>query len=1054
MSAIETYKTYLISTYNVRQLPADERYPLDCVKHFINLKIVDGCDRFARPKFQTHEVHGKIDLVDKGQVCIEQIACKIGDSFPKLVIIKGAPGVGKTTLSWELCRRWSLGKIWRDYSLVVLLRLRDKSTHKTNNLVDLFECGDESRSQKVSSEVSQSEGEGLLFILEGLDEFPQALRETKDCVIMKLIHGKLLPASTVVITTRPWAVSVGCGHRIDQQIVILGFIGKQVQKYIDQAIKDGAPDGLRTYIAANPQIHSAMYNPLCARIVIQVYMEWHDEKHNVFPNTRTELYTAYSSVLLKRYLTDNPVQEKWNGDLHDLPQSLQPHFFHLCQIAHKGIVQNKNQLIFYEDDIPEGSTTLGFMNSVHPLYQSITKTASPSYNFIHLTLQEFLAALHIWKTYPQQEQLLFIQEQSEKYGMIKLFLAGLTKFSDSWTKCILPAPRVRSPDSEMVVYLNKKHILWLYETQNEQLISSFDNVVLPIKLTQSQLDPLYFLALGYCIAVGKFMLELSISNPRATSWDGTNIYLQKNLHHLMDELKRHNSKCFSHVKFLDIVLCDSYSISPPFDILCEIINYIPAATNVVLHNDSDGMELTSKLSKFIVNAEKVTTTSYFLDTLEVLKDSSTLKILHCQKCRISRPLSASETDAIKKLCTSLEYLEVSISVGYIDDSDDESDYSESVKHSDRHVQILVFGLNIKRFKELKRRQLFPSNFGPINMGDFTEQAKNFINHFADYLKFFKLYGYGPLCSNVLKHSVSHSLSKCPVLEKLAFISHTDLPNIFFVKPKASKSLQNSDCFNFESLIFKALEQSSSSVRKLCCSMNFTSDEIVDEFCVLLQKNISLEEIKIWVCDGVILNSWASLKITRSSSDDVKRPAISSTFLKRIMELLCSLKLKKLNITLDFRGHYGQVIANNDTIVAICDVLENNKNLEYLHLPTLYMEPHQRFLLPIANALSKNSSLTTLVLDFEPAITKCSKPRYEFLFINSEDCTAVGDWLKLNKTLRVLHLMVDIPDWSPIIEGLKLNTTIRELHVPSSAKESAIKCIDYDSVRSRIKYPKQ
>ena len=1029
-TASEAYKKYLISTYNVRQLPADERYPFDCVKQFINLKIVDDRDQFARPKFQTHEVHGKIDRVDKGPVSMEQIACKIGNSFPKLVIIEGAPGVGKTTLSWELCRRWSLDQIWRDYSLVVLLRLRDKSTHEANNLVDLFECENEARSQKVSSEVSQSEGEGLLFILEGLDEFPQALRETKDCVIMKLIHGRLLPASTVVITTRPWAVPVGCSHRIDQKIVVLGFTEIQVQEYIDLAIKDGAPDGLRTYIAANPQIHSAMYNPLCARIVVQVYMEWHDEKQNIFPNTRTELFTEYSRVLLKRYLTDHPVQEKWNGDLHDLPPSLQLHFLHLCKVAHKGIVLKEHQLIFYENDIPEGSTTLGFMNSVHPLHQSITKTASPSYNFIHLTLQEFLAAFHIWRTYPQQEQLLFIEEQSEKYGMIKLFLAGLTKFSDSWTKCVLPAPRVRSSDNELVIYLNRKNILWLYETQNEQLISSFDNVVLLIELTHSQLDPLYFLALGYCIAVGKFMLELKISNPRVTSWNGTNIYLQKNLRYLMDELKRHTSKCSSHVKFLDIVLHDHYySISPPFDILCEIINYIPAATNVVLHNDSNGMELASKLSKFVVNAEKVTTTSYFLDTLEVFKDSRTLKIL---RCIINRPLSASEIDAIKKLCTSLEYLQVSVSVGYIDDSDD-----ESVKHSG--TQYLVFGLNIKRFKELQLCQLFPSNFGPIYMGDFTEQAKKFINHFADYLTYFMRYG--PLCSNVLKHSVSHSLSKCPVLEELTILS---------VIPK-SKSLQNSDCFKVDSLIFNILEQSVSvKLKKLCCSMNFTSDEIVDEFCVLLQKNISLEEIEICVCDGVTLSF--AVQITRLFIDDVERPAVSSMFLKKIMEIL-SMKLKKLEITLDFNFN-GQVIANNDSIVAICNVLENNKNLEYLHLPTLYMEPQQRFLLPIANALSKNSSLTTLILEFKPAKTEFSKPRYEFLFINPEDCTAVGDMLKVNKSLLVLHLIVDIPDWSPIIEGLKLNTTIEELHVPSSARKSAIKCIDYDSVRSRVKYPKE
>ncbi len=340
--AIETYKTYLISTYNVRQLPADDRYRLDCVKQFINLKIVDNRDRFARPNFQTHEVHGKIDCVDKRPVCIDQIACKIGDSFPKLVIIEGAPGVGKTTLSWELCRRWSLGNIWKDYSLVVLLQLRDKSTQEANNLVDLFECGDKAMSQKkVLAELLITQGKGLLFILEGLDDFPQTLRETKDCVIMKLIHGKLLPASTVVITSRPCRCLDSlekCKSRTDQKIVVLGFTEIQIHEFIDQAIKDGVPDGLRVYIDANPHINSAMYNPLYARIVVQVYIECHDRKRNVFPNTTTEIYTLYSSVLLKRYLTDHPVKEKWNGKLHELPQSIQPHFHHLCRIAHKGIV--------------------------------------------------------------------------------------------------------------------------------------------------------------------------------------------------------------------------------------------------------------------------------------------------------------------------------------------------------------------------------------------------------------------------------------------------------------------------------------------------------------------------------------------------------------------------------------------------------------------------------------------------------------------------------------------------------------------------------------------
>ncbi len=221
------------------------------------------------------------------------------------------------------------------------------------------------------------------------------------------------------------------------------------------------------------------------------------------------------------------------------------------------------------------------------------------------------------------------------------------------------------------------------------------------------------------------------------------------------------------------------------------------------------------------------------------------------------------------------------------------------------------------------------------------------------------------------------------------------------------------------------------------------NQIFDEFCTLLQQNSSLEEIYLDVFD-------ISFIYTRQDPN-----LMPSLVLKPIMETVCNLTLKKFVI-----GLHRAIGASNGTIVAICNALENNKYLEYLHLPTLYLEPQQRFLLPIANALSKNSSITTLILGFEPIImfnydygyyTVMFAPPNNTLLITSEDTKAVGDVIKVNKTLRVLHLMVDIPDWTPIIEGLKLNTTIRELHIPSSAKKSAIKCIDYVHVRSRIIY---
>ncbi len=1096
MCAIETYKTYLISTYNVRQLPADDRYPLGCVKQFINLKMINR----DRSKRQVREVHGKIDRVDKGPVCIEQIACKVGDSFPKLVIIEGAPGVGKTTLSWELCRRWSAGNIWSDYRLVVLLRLRNKSTHEAKSLVDLFECEDKAASQKVWEKLSIKQSKKLLFILEGLDEFPQALRETENCVIMKLIHGKLLPDSTVVITSRPWALDSlnKCRSRIDENIVVLGFTQKQKQEYIDQAIRDGAPAELRTYIAAIPHINSAMYNPLYARIVVQVYIECHDKKHldNVFPNTITELFKAYCRVLLERYLTDSAVKEDWsrNGDLCKLPHLLQPHFSNLCKIAHKGIVLNKQQLIFYKDDIPEGSTTLGFMNSVHPLYRSITKTTSPSYNFIHLTLQEFLAAFHIWRTYSQQEQLLFIEEQSGEYNSIILFLAGLTKFSDPWTKCILPVPRVRSEDNdETVVYLSgeniREHILRLYESQNEQLIASFDNVVLPIELISPRFDPLYFFALGYCIAVGKFVVEFDIIDPALltgqseyderdlSDWCSVVSNSVQNHRYLLAGLKGHNSKCSSQVKFLYIrwgTLCQF-----PYS-LYEILNYIPVATQGVLQvhivkqrvlcslpdnlykilnytpatqglqvGDDEYMPLAnSELSTFIENVETVTIPCTILpDSLEVLRYARTLKILHCRIDHSEIP--GILYGRITEFCSSLEYLEVTIKIGCADDSDHISDlYDDS--ESSKSITHLIFGLNIKRFKELNSCQLFPSNFGPIRTGNFTEQVKNYIDHFAPFLKYFGLFtdDYNPLRSSSLKLSVFRSLSKCPLLKKLDIDVESDISDpprdvrTVSVHRCKDKTLQK---LNVQSNnIIEALKENSS-VRQLYCNVAFTSDDIVDDFCALLQQNSVLDEIYLQVDNDNDDLQTTGISLLQYLQDNLK-PVVSFTFLKQIMEAVCSLTLKKFVIGRTFLNIDQQIIASNDTIVAICNVIENNKYLEYLHLPKMWLEPRQRFLLPIANALSKNSNLTTLILEFKPT-HRNSDP-----ITTLEDSKAVGDMLKVNKTLRFLYLMVKISDWSPIFEGLKSNTTIREIHVPLSARKSAIKCIDYVHVRERIKYP--
>ena len=115
---------------------------------------------------------------------MDQIASKVEGKFSKLVVIKGAPGGGKTTLSWELCRRWANGEVWTDYPLVVLLRLRDKNVQEAIELVDLLQCEDTDVSKSVYTIIRKNQGQGILFILEGLDELPPFFREN-DSIFME-----------------------------------------------------------------------------------------------------------------------------------------------------------------------------------------------------------------------------------------------------------------------------------------------------------------------------------------------------------------------------------------------------------------------------------------------------------------------------------------------------------------------------------------------------------------------------------------------------------------------------------------------------------------------------------------------------------------------------------------------------------------------------------------------------------------------------------------------------------------------------------------------------
>ena len=392
-------------------------------------------DRFTR-----ESLRGDMDDVvfKKMTMEVSELGVMADGSRPKVVLIEGAPGVGKTTFAWDQCRQWAEGKLLQAYSIVLLLPLRDNNIRQITSLPSLFRHSQRHVREGVSRRVAESEGKGCLIWLEAWDELGNDLRSHS--LFTELIRGIQLPAATIYITSRPWATRgllEQMEDRISQHTELLALATEQVKNEIIHSTGESESGfDFKTYIESNSVIHAAMYTPVSAAIVEQVFKS---APHNP-PTTVTGLYSAYVLMRLEQYLTEHPKYSDMKikvKTLSDLPERVLADFQRLCGLAYEGVSQ---QMIVFSS-LPEGVSTLGLLQSVPQVYEEGEDRVS--YNFLHYTVQEYLAALHLSHLQPQ-EQITIIENKclrfvTTKYGrdyyeatQFKTtfqFLAGITKLA-------------------------------------------------------------------------------------------------------------------------------------------------------------------------------------------------------------------------------------------------------------------------------------------------------------------------------------------------------------------------------------------------------------------------------------------------------------------------------------------------------------------------------------------------------------------------------------------------------------------------------------------------
>ena len=439
-------------------------------------------------------------------------------SSRRLIIVEGAPGVGKSTFAWEYCRRWERGEIAEQYQLVLLLRLRDNTISEAKSLNDLIYHPLDGVSQAVCEELVHSHSLHTLIILEGFDELPDHCRKGTS-VFNDLISGKMLPSATILVTSRPWATQrIRTKHEghIYQHIEVLGFTSPHVTEYIHKTVPEDKVSGLEDYMERYPQIRMGMYIPLNSAIVVTVYLESQASGLSM-PTSLTELYYALGCTLLLRYMRGHPEYEAIISvnTFDDLPPTVYTKFTELCKLAYSGIVNKSRQVQLIFKGLPPDFDNLGFMNSVNELY--VRGTVS-SHNFLHLTFQEYFAAVHI-STLPAEKQMEFFQKHKEgRFKVVLKFLSGLNKLN-CFTEDIVndlfkaSAPLESASKHEICsdLTVDVDFINWMYEAQNGDVIASLlgqKTVGFTIKPRGMSLTDYY--SLGYCIAHSQCQWMLTV----------------------------------------------------------------------------------------------------------------------------------------------------------------------------------------------------------------------------------------------------------------------------------------------------------------------------------------------------------------------------------------------------------------------------------------------------------------------------------------------------------------------------------------------------------------
>ena len=312
---------------------------------------------------------------------------------PRVVLIEGNPGMGKTTYCQKLAYDWSVGEIppdatFPEVNILLLLKCRDMHM-KTANIEEAID------DQLLPQDACKKEKEDffhfirsnqstILLVLDGLDELRDDLMEG----FLPLIRGKVFANVYLMLTARHEA-GLRVRRYCDMLFEIVGYTKDDVESYIkkyfsshedqslaDKMLKQLKRDEYLAELTANP-LNTALLCLLC------------EETKGEFPSSRTGIYDDLVSCALRRYYTKKGMSLDYEDPIERCANELNQ----LGKMAYEALI--KNQLYFSKDEMNCQSADL-LQLCFLSREASVSKIRPrPCYAFTHKTFQEYFAALYL-----------------------------------------------------------------------------------------------------------------------------------------------------------------------------------------------------------------------------------------------------------------------------------------------------------------------------------------------------------------------------------------------------------------------------------------------------------------------------------------------------------------------------------------------------------------------------------------------------------------------------------------------------------------------------------